>query len=1046
MKMPIKLIFASLWASLLLAGCSESEQSTDGTDFAYIEANFQDPPSEFRPAPFWIWHEKVTRDKIKEQLTDFKDKGIGGVFVHPRYGLVTEYLSDEWFSLFGYTLDVAEELGMKVWIYDENSFPSGFAGGLVPAEMPESYNQGQGLVLQEQTTFSPDSNARYLHYLKADGNGDFTRISNPENERGNKGQYFLFELVNYEQRKWYAGYSYVDLIHPGVTEKFIETTMGGYEQFSDHFGSLIPGVFTDEPNIAPPGGDKTIRWTPDLYERFEERWGYRLEDNLMSLYRETGKWKKVRHNYYQLLLQLFVDRWAKPWYEYTEKNDLAWTGHYWEHGWPDPNHGGDNMAMYAWHQQPGIDLLFNTIDQDENPTQFGNPRLVKELKSVASQMGRERTLSETYGASGWELTMEDQKRLGDWAYALGLNFLNPHLSYMTLLGDRKHDFPQSFSYHSPFWAFYDIKTDYFARLSLVLSSATQHNDILVIEPTSSTWMYSSFPEPNDYLDSIGGSFHKLLDEMEAYQIEYDLGSENIIKDQGFVNNGQFGINQREYKLVVLPEGMKNLDMPTFNLLNQYLEQGGKVISLKHYPELIDGVQNNELDKTIEKYEEQWQVADYFDDLEVKSYFVNDEIAFQTEDKKARKLYHYRGRLNDGQIVFLVNTDKSENARGSFTIDGQSVAQLDAETGTIMNYPSRSSNNQLEIDFEIKPANSLLLYISNDKQIFPENRDTRIATPTELTAPLTDVSPTSPNVLVLDYCHLTIGEGKKLPLEYFYKAGNMVWNHYGFDDNPWASSSQFKTELAERDTFSVNTGYQLSFPFEVADNAKTSGIKAVVERPGLFEVSINGNKVSPVEGEWYLEKDFGVFDVGRQIIHGQNELSVTVNPMSMFAEAAPVFLTGDFSLQSKEKGWKITSPDTLTTGSWKKQGYPYYSDGMTYRKQVDIETIPNQVLVKLNNWEGTVAEVRVNDTLAGVIGWQPFETDVTDFLKEGKNEVEVIVYGSLKNLLGPHHFVKREGIVTPWSFKFAPEEQPAGTDYHLLDYGLMEDFSIMVSNQ
>ena len=40
-----------------------------------------------------------------------------------------------------------KELGMKVWIYDENSYPSGFAGGHVPDEMPESFNQGQGLKL-----------------------------------------------------------------------------------------------------------------------------------------------------------------------------------------------------------------------------------------------------------------------------------------------------------------------------------------------------------------------------------------------------------------------------------------------------------------------------------------------------------------------------------------------------------------------------------------------------------------------------------------------------------------------------------------------------------------------------------------------------------------------------------------------------------------------------------------------------------------------------------------------------------------------------------
>ena len=38
---------------------------------------------------------------------------------------------------------------MKVWIYDENSYPSGFAGGFVPEQMPES--RGMGLKIEETT-------------------------------------------------------------------------------------------------------------------------------------------------------------------------------------------------------------------------------------------------------------------------------------------------------------------------------------------------------------------------------------------------------------------------------------------------------------------------------------------------------------------------------------------------------------------------------------------------------------------------------------------------------------------------------------------------------------------------------------------------------------------------------------------------------------------------------------------------------------------------------------------------------------------------------
>ena len=89
----------------------------------------------------------------------------------------------------------------------------------------------------------------------------------------------------------------MDLILPGVTQKFIETTMTGYEKsIGDDFGHAVPGVFTDEPEIVSSGG---IRWTPDLFDVFKKKWHYDLRTNLPSLFEETGDWKKVRHNYTQ---------------------------------------------------------------------------------------------------------------------------------------------------------------------------------------------------------------------------------------------------------------------------------------------------------------------------------------------------------------------------------------------------------------------------------------------------------------------------------------------------------------------------------------------------------------------------------------------------------------------------------------------------------------------------------------------------------------------------------------------------------------------------
>ncbi len=94
------------------------------------------------------------------------------------------------------------------------------------------------------------------------------------------------------------------------------------------FGQTVMGIFTGEPNLeaAMPGGT-LLRWTPGLWDAFQNRRGYGLKVNLPSLVEETGNWKKVRHDFYELMVELFVDNWAKPWYQFCEENNLDWTAH-----------------------------------------------------------------------------------------------------------------------------------------------------------------------------------------------------------------------------------------------------------------------------------------------------------------------------------------------------------------------------------------------------------------------------------------------------------------------------------------------------------------------------------------------------------------------------------------------------------------------------------------------------------------------------------------------------------------------------------------------
>ena len=123
------------------------------------------------------------------------------------------------------------------------------------------------------------------------------------------------------------------------------------------------------------------------------------------------------------------------------------------------------------------------------------------------------------------------KRQGDWQFVLGLNTLNECLSHVTIRGVRKGNWPRTLSYHNPWWEAYHVLEDYFTRLSAAMSHGRQVNEILVLEPTTTAWMYQN----DASLDALGKSFQSLLHDLERNQVEYDLGSEDILARHGSVS-------------------------------------------------------------------------------------------------------------------------------------------------------------------------------------------------------------------------------------------------------------------------------------------------------------------------------------------------------------------------------------------------------------------------------------------------------------------------------------------------------------------------------
>ena len=370
---------------LALAGFAAARTAGQAGARPALAVLFANPTVDYSTAPLWVWNDLLTDEMVIGTLRDMAAQQVKQVFVHPRPGLMTPYLSDEWFRLWKVALKEAARLDMKLWIYDENSYPSGFAGGFVPEAMPES--RGRGLVFREDAN-PPSWAADTLAVFEVAAGGP-RNVSDTVRSGGTlpPGKYLVASESRAGASPWYGGRFYVDLLYPGVTEKFLSVTLDAYKrEIGGEFGKLVPGSFTDEPELRPAGG---LPWTTGLPAAFEKRWRYSLVDDLPSLREPVGDWKRVRHDYFQVLLELFIERWGKPYYEYCERNGLEFTGHYWEHEWPNTGSVPDNMAMSAWQQRPGIDTLMNQYAEDTH-AQFGN---VRAARASATTRSRSRTTS-----------------------------------------------------------------------------------------------------------------------------------------------------------------------------------------------------------------------------------------------------------------------------------------------------------------------------------------------------------------------------------------------------------------------------------------------------------------------------------------------------------------------------------------------------------------------------------------------------------------------------------------------------------------------------
>ena len=100
----------------------------------HLRQAFSDPAPTWRAIPFWSLNDRLDLNEIRRQLQAFKRGGFGGAYLHSRIGLLTPYLGEDWWDAMDVGVDECEKLGIEAWFYDEDKWPSGFAGGIVPLQ------------------------------------------------------------------------------------------------------------------------------------------------------------------------------------------------------------------------------------------------------------------------------------------------------------------------------------------------------------------------------------------------------------------------------------------------------------------------------------------------------------------------------------------------------------------------------------------------------------------------------------------------------------------------------------------------------------------------------------------------------------------------------------------------------------------------------------------------------------------------------------------------------------------------------------------------
>jgi len=1026
-----------------------------------IKTTFDEPGNAWRGKPFWSWNGELEEEELIRQVHVMKEMGMGGFFMHSRTGLKTEYLGEKWFDLINKCSDEAEELGMEAWLYDEDRWPSGLAGGLV-TQYPEYRARLMTMDVFSPGEFKADDKYTALFSCRLEGLDlyDYKRITAGDVRKlGQDRTVLAFYVKERQPGTFYNGYTDVDRLSREATDYFLKVTLEAYkEHCGDRLGTSIYGIFTDEPHRQAvisnfgSGGDTIhnwylLPWTGVFTEEFEKRMGYDLIEKLPEIYyRPEGKSvSRVKWDYMETAQQLFLENWLIPYYEWSEDNNILLTGHFLHEDALTSQAAmqGSLLRSYEYMHYPGIDVIrgFNR-----------KYWVAKQVQSVARQMGQPFILSELYGLSAWQWNFADHKYVGDWQALFGVNLRCHHLSWYTMEGQAKRDYPASILHQSAWYRDYDFIETYYARLHYLLSLGAPVCDVLVVNPVESVWsqirigwakrLDAASPEILELEDK----YRRMFNALQGNQIDFDYGEEEMMTRLASVGkNGEgetiLNLGKSEYKTVVIG-GMTTIRSTTLDLLKTFAAAGGKIVMAGEAPGFVDShpsVKAKELAgmARVVPFEEG-------DIAEAVRALIT--IPIEAVDKGTGKRIgniFCQVRL-DGDFTILAamnvsrdhaydDVDMKINASGI-------VTEWDCETGNMIQVDAVTKDGTMVIPVSFEEAEEHVFTITPSALDGSEKKEVR-----EHVAGIVLSGPfkyelDEPNVCVLDLGYVEIeGMGKSGLMEILmideyirdhfglpHRAGNMVqpWFKKKFYDPPEALGK-----------------VRIEYPFYIDDLPGTD-LTFCMETPQEFIVTVNGQKLVLEDQGWWVDIAFRKFSLPAGVVKKGKNVLVQEFEFRDDIDLEALYLLGNFSVRLEgDKKILGSLPSKVSVGNLTGQGLPFYTGGIKYNiPLLDDYSKHEQVVLEVPEFQGACIKVDPGLSNEKFIAWQPNRVDITDNLN-GSGELTLELILTRRNTFGPLHHVPFALVTGPGEFLSRGENFTR--NYMLYPSGILQNPRLLV---